>query len=127
MARYTQVRCVAEDAVVAALALKLEVWLLHHTLHLIRGPKVREGQTDGPEAAGGARDRCPDPSGWWSVGAKARWKRRADREGTVTRAGHKSLNTRPSERHDAVAADESASTRACRRVEARFPAAIASG
>ena len=33
MAHYTQVRCVAEDAIVAALALKLEVRLLHHTLH----------------------------------------------------------------------------------------------
>ena len=26
--------------------------------------KSDEGQTGGPEAAGGARDQCPDPSGW---------------------------------------------------------------
>ena len=33
MAHETQVRGIAENAIVAALALKLEVWLLHHTLH----------------------------------------------------------------------------------------------
>ena len=33
VAHETQVRGIAENAIVAALALKLEVWLLHHTLH----------------------------------------------------------------------------------------------